>query len=219
MTRWLHNFLKGDAVLVSILVLSLSGLAVLGAIVWRAGAPVPAPLPTPPPAYTLSVSEDEKSIRIEGAIELGITAALSELLDDIGDVGVLELQSGGGRVPEARGLIRLVTEHQLATVARGDCLSTCALVFMAGSPRRMEDGARLGFHSYALNMPVVSTLMDVSAEQARDMAGFLARGIDGAFLDRIVATPPENMWFPSRHLLLEAGVLTEPPVNAADTIP
>jgi len=113
-------------------------------------------------------------------------------------------------VPEARGLIRLVTEHDLATVARGDCLSACTLVFMAGKTRTLGQGARLGFHSYALRSPVVAALTDVPALQARDMERFLALGIDGAFLDRIAETPPEGMWFPSRHALIAAGVVTEP---------
>lgn len=219
MARPIRSFLTGDAVLVLILALSVSALALLGVIMMRTELPPPEPIPTESPAYTLSVSEDGHSIRMEGAVELGITAALSGLLEEFGAVRTLELQSGGGRVPEARGLIRLVIEHQLSTVAQGDCLSACALVFMAGSKRRMGDDARLGFHSYALRMPVVSALLDATAEQATDMEMFRALGIDQAFLARIDATPPENMLFPSPRALLEAGVLTEPPQNAEVAIP
>jgi hypothetical protein len=211
MPQRLHDFLTGDAVLVSILVLALSGLGFISVVAWRTEPPPVVQAPDPPPTFRLSVSGDGTGILIEGAIDLGITSVLSRLLADFGDVRRLELRSDGGRVPEARGLIRLVTEYRLATVARGDCLSACALVFMAGSARRMEDGARLGFHSYALRSPVVAALMDVPAQQARDMDRFRALGIDGAFLDRIGATPPESMWFPSRQDLSAAGVLTDLP--------
>lgn len=210
MPRRLHDFLTGDAALVSILALALLGLGLIGGVAFCTERPPAVQAPEPEPTFRLSVSGDGTSILIEGAIDLGITSVLSRLLAEFGDVRRLELRSGGGRVPEARGLIRLVTEYRLATVARGDCLSACALVFMAGSVRRMDEGARLGFHSYALRSPVVAALMDVPAQQARDMERFRALGIDGAFLDRIGATPPESMWFPSRQDLLAAGVLSDP---------
>lgn len=210
MARRTRSFLSGDTVLVWILGLSLAGLGLIGIVAMRTEPPRTVQQPAPVPTFRLSVSQDGTGIHLQGVIDLGITSVLARLLDDFDDVRRLELESGGGRVPEARGLIRLVTERRLETVARGDCLSACALVFMAGSVRRMDDGARLGFHSYALRSPVVGALMDVPAQQAQDMARFRDLGIDAAFLDRIGATPPDAMWFPSRQALRVAGVLTDP---------
>lgn len=210
MAQRLRDFLTCDALPAAMLAIALTGLGLVGIVAWRTEPEVLVHRPEPLPTFRLAVSHDGTAILVEGMIDLGMTTVLSGLLTDFGDVRRLELESGGGRVPEARGLIRLITEYRLATVARGDCLSACALVFMAGSARTMEDGARLGFHSYALRSPVVAALMDVPAQQARDMERFRALGIDGAFLDRIGETPPDAMWFPSREALQAAGVLTDP---------
>ena len=37
-------------------------------------------------------------------------------------------------------------QHRHASRAVGTCASACTLVFMAGQPRQLTPGARLGFH-------------------------------------------------------------------------
>ena len=40
------------------------------------------------------------------------------------------------------------------------------------------------------------------------LSAFAGLGIDNAFIDRVLATPFESVWVPTRHELLRGGVLT-----------
>ncbi|MCC5987576.1 MAG: hypothetical protein JJT95_07830 [Pararhodobacter sp.] len=164
--------------------------------------------PEPPP-YTLTLSPGQSRIDLQGRIDFGITAELSALLEDAPGVRTLRLQSPGGRVAEARGLVTLVKRFALATTARGDCASACTLVFIAGHSRELAPGARLGFHAYAQHSQMFG-LIDPAAEQARDSALFAEAGVDAEFIDRAMATPHRAMWFPGRRALIDAGVIDQP---------
>lgn len=201
-----------DALLMALLAVSLLAIGMIVVVGFstqhRSGAGGPTDSVPPLPAYRLTLSEDGAQVHLSGRIDFGITADLEALLDHAPAVKTLTLASGGGRVAEGRGLIRLVTKHRLATEAHDACLSICALVFMAGHTRRVAPRGLLGFHSYDLRQPILRMYMDVGAEQARDMALFRERGIHEDFLARIADTPPTEMWYPSRRDLRAAGVLT-----------
>jgi len=166
----------------------------------------PAPPAAPPPSYTLTLTDDRRHVDLQGRIDFGVTAALTRLLEDTPEVRTLRLQSPGGRVAEARGLVTVIRRFALQTRARGDCASACTLVFIAGHSRTLEPGARLGFHGYDLRSPVFG-LIDPAAEMARDSAVFRAAGVDAGFMERAMAVPHREMWFPDRHVLVKAGVI------------
>lgn len=162
------------------------------------------------PRFTIWLSEDGHFLRFEGSIHYGATEHLSQVLADTPSIRHLRLNSGGGLVAEARGMVRLIGEYQLSTSVYGDCESTCALVFIAGTERMLEPDARLGFHRYHQTSPVMAMFMNSDAEQEKDMAIYRKQGVAEHFLARIIETPPNEMWFPSKAELLEAGVLTRP---------
>jgi hypothetical protein len=191
----------GAAALLSALVL---GIAAIG-LSRPESIAVAESIPDPP--YRLALSEDGRSVRLEGYIDFGITRELSELLETAPGVRVVIMESRGGRVAEARGLVKVIERLDLETSARGTCASACTLVFMSGRKRSLEPGARLGFHRYGLHSPLVVLMMDPAAEQEKDMAVFRRRGVDEAFLDRVSATPHDSMWFPSTRELVAAGVV------------
>lgn len=166
----------------------------------------PAPLPPPPAPYTLTLSADGGRVDLQGVIDFGVTADLAALLAGTPDVRLLRLQSPGGRVAEARGLVNVVRRFALATTARGDCASACTLVFIAGHSRALDPGARLGFHGYNLRAPIFG-LIDPAAEMARDAAVFRAAGVSPAFLDRAMAVPHQTMWFPEPAELIASGII------------
>jgi hypothetical protein len=163
----------------------------------------------PPKAYTLTLSEDRSRVDLRGRIDFGVTAELRALLEREPGIRTLRLQSPGGRIAEARGLVTVVWRYALATAARGDCASACTLVFVAGHSRRLDPGARLGFHGYDLRSPVFG-LIDPAAEMRRDGVIFRVGGVDAAFLDRAMAVPHRTMWFPDRKALIAAGVIDRP---------
>ncbi|WP_209427536.1 hypothetical protein [Pararhodobacter sp. SW119] len=171
---------------------------------YRPAAPV-AP-PAEPAPFTLALSGDGRRVDLTGRIDFGITADLTALLEDAPDIALLRLRSQGGRVAEARGLVMVVRRFGLATRARGDCVSVCTLVFVAGHSRSLEAGARLGFHGYDLRAPVFG-LIDPQKELERDSAVFRSAGVDADFMARAMAVPHRSMWYPERGDLIAAGVI------------
>jgi len=160
-------------------------------------------------AYSLALDSSRETVRLEGLIDFGVTDELAALLEaqPRPEVRRIELQSPGGRVAEARGLIKVIERFALETSAVGDCASACALVYMSGRTRYLEPGARLGFHRYGLFSPLVGLFLDPEAEMAKDMAVFRRHAVSEAFIERIVATPHETMWFPTRAELLDSRVV------------
>jgi hypothetical protein len=160
--------------------------------------------------YNLSLSEDQRTVILDGYIDFGITRDLAALLDQQSNAKHLQLHSPGGRISEARGLVTVIERFGLSTSALGDCTSACTLAFIAGHSRYLEPDARLGFHRYAQRSGVMEFLMkqDPADEQQRDMAIFHRAQVEQAFLDRIMATPHQSMWFPTNRELRDAGVVT-----------
>ena len=196
-----------------LLLVALAALAVMAAIALRTETVQPPRVVIPPPAYSLILSQDRDSVHLKGPIDPGITAALEALLTGTPEVRALVLESNGGRIAEARGLIRLVREHRLAARVEGDCLSACALVFITAQDRALGSAGRLGFHSYALRSQTPLRLIDPAAEQRRDLDQMRAAGISAAFIDRVENTPPQEMWFPTRTELRTAGILPVVPAR------
>lgn len=204
----LADRLSSDGLLYGLAGAALAGFAALLFAVLAPRQEAAAPLAAAePPAFTLTLAADGRSARLEGRIDFGVTAALTALLEEAEGLRLLRLGSPGGRIAEARGLVRLVERHGLDTAAVGDCASACALVFASGAARRLEPGARLGFHRYGQHSPLVSTFLDAEAELEKDKAVFRRRGVAEAFLDRIDTVPHDSLWFPSRAELRAAGVV------------
>ncbi|WP_293574816.1 hypothetical protein [Phaeobacter sp.] len=158
--------------------------------------------------YQLEVSQDGTELRLAGEIQHGLTKRVAALIAENSALERITLCSEGGLIYEARGVARLVADHQLDTLAEGSCASACTLIFAAGVERDLAPGAVLGFHSYQLAYGGGLPQVDVAAEQARDRRFLTGRGISAAFIDQIYATPASALWTPSRSDLRIAGVLT-----------
>ena len=158
--------------------------------------------------YELILSDDGTSLIFSGDIELGVTKAVTALIAENPLVQTVVLTSDGGNIFEARGLVKLVRDARLDTRVSGTCSSACTVVFIGGLSRQIEVGARLGFHQYRVDAGYSVTIVDPRAEEARDRALFEAAGVAEWFLDRAYLEPPENIWFPSREQMQDAGVIT-----------
>lgn len=161
------------------------------------------------PAYVLDLSPDGTVVRMRGEIDFGITRDLAGLLRDHSMIRIVELDSPGGLVSEARGLSSLIVRHGLATYVQGTCSSACTHVYVSGEQRLLGPGSRLGFHSYRLDTPHAAIFMDPVAEQRSDLAFFRSRKVDPGFLERVLNTPHDAIWFPSHDELLDAGIAHE----------
>lgn len=183
------------------------GVMLAGPQAWADGTARPASPAPEAESLSLEMFAGGKGVRMTGRIDHGATRRLENLLSGNAGVRFLELESSGGYVAEARGLVRLVRSYRLATYVRGDCLSACTLAFASGATRHLAPGARLGFHRYRLLSPMLPLFMNAEHEQRKDMDVLRRRDVPQAFLERIDATPPEAMWFPSHGELIAARMV------------
>ncbi len=194
-------------------VVVLSVLVILGQILAYVHLSVRTDPPPPGgddvPGYVLDLSPDGTVVTVSGDIDFGITRDMTRMLESHARIGAVSLDSPGGLVSEARGLAKLITRRKLATYVAGTCSSSCTQVYISGERRFLGPEARLGFHSYRLDSPYSAIFMDPAAEQRNDLALFHDRQVDPAFLERILDTPHDAIWFPSHDELLDSGIAHE----------
>lgn len=157
--------------------------------------------------YTISDSQDGETISIRGTIELGISRLFARKLRANSNIRLVVLESDGGNVYEARGLSKLIRENRIDTRIESRCSSACATVFIAGRHRSIARNARLGFHQYRFDADYGIPLANPEAEQERDRQLYAASGVAVWFQERMFATGPDQIWFPSSRELLDSGVI------------
>ena len=162
---------------------------------------------TAEPAYEIEFLAEHSLIRLDGEFANGLTRDLRQLIVKKTGIRGMILNSDGGRIFEARGVAKVIGERRLATYVYGVCQSACTTAFIAGSPRRLGEQGRLGFHRYRLKS--VYPLIDVDEEQEKDRAFYRAQGVAPDLLARIFKTPHDTMWYPTKKELLGAGVIDE----------
>jgi hypothetical protein len=146
-------------------------------------------------------------MRLQGPIGAGDAVRVGRLLSEAPALRVIELDSPGGRLKEAESLAAVVRAKGWRTATTGACESACTLLHMAGSRRQVQPGAKLGFHSAYTGTwnPVLDRL--ANRELARI---YREAGLPEPFVQRTLATPPWQMWYPSRAELAGAGLLYVP---------
>lgn len=162
-----------------------------------------------PPPLTLTITPDGGTLHLIGEIPIAARAQVAPILSEHPEITQLELSSPGGNIRAARGLANLVLAFQLDTHVAKACSSACTLVFMAGAQRSLAPAARLGFHGYDLLVPSGHPSIDIEKEMQTDAAYFLGRGLLPGFVDQVFDVSPDSMWFPTRHDLIAAGVISE----------
>jgi hypothetical protein len=167
---------------------------------------------------TLTVSEDGRSLRLEGPIGMGDANRLNAVIASAQarEVRRVELVSPGGRVHEAERMAAALKEHGYGSRAVGTCASACTLVFLGGNPRQLTPDARLGFHraSTGTYNPVFEELANQHlAATYRDL------GLPQSMIDTTLSTPSRSMWFVPREELLIHQLIAAPPLTLAIALP
>ena len=159
----------------------------------------------PEPLYSLDLIEQDTLIHLRGPFQIGITNRVADLIERYPEITGVILDSEGGQIYEGRGLARLIRENNLQTFSLDRCLSSCTTAFVAGRIRTLGTNARLGFHQYKTYSLIPS--INITAEQAKDMAIFVEQGVSPEFLEKVFMRPPEEMWWPEIDELVGAGVV------------
>ena len=154
---------------------------------------------------SLRLLRDNTEIELAGGITFGEVDALEKMLATAPKVRVIHLNSQGGRILEARRLRDIIRSHGLITYTATECNSACTIAFLGGRERFVDRNARLGFHAPSYR-GAPRSLADMASIEDRE---FLAQmGVPRAFVDRIYATPPSDLWYPSIAELRQAHIIT-----------
>ena len=157
------------------------------------------------PAYQIQVLPGGAEIEFRGGMRAGSAKELERILAAVPRAKVLHIESPGGRVFEAKQMMQLVCQRNLTTYTSEYCLSAATLVLMAGKERVIAENAKVGFHA--------GSFPGLTVEQQREtelLVGSTMRseGVSQQFIDRVLGTPPDQMWYPSFEEMRLAGVIT-----------
>ncbi len=156
-------------------------------------------------AYNLSLETDGTELVLSGYISFDSAKKIAIYLQNNPRIEIFDLISLGGRIGPAMNVARLVEAKGLITYARGDCVSACTLVFLAGTKRVLNKDAHLGFHQPSFPGLNSSDL----GEQIADMRAFyLKHGLPGNFVDKALSQSGTAVWYPTQDELIKAGVIT-----------
>jgi hypothetical protein len=148
--------------------------------------------------YSIRLMRQGSEAEITGGFKYGLARDAERLFATAPKLGVLHLNSGGGRLGEAVELGKLIRARGLATYASASCSSACTIAYLASRERYLKAGAKLGFHRASF----------AGKETAEEMRRLLAgAGVERDFVERAVAQPQSSIWYPTENELAAANVI------------
>jgi len=157
------------------------------------------------PVFEIRVLPGGTEIEYRGGLRAGCAKELEKILAAVPQAKVLHIESIGGRILEAEAMMKLVRDRGLTTYTSECCLSAATLVLMSGKERVIETGAKVGFHA--------GTFPGLTSDQLNEMNDVISTtmqsaGVSQSFISRVLATPAEQMWYPTYEEMRAAGVIT-----------
>lgn len=170
-----------------------------------------------------AASEDNREI------ENADVEALLAVLEEYDGITTLRLNSGGGQIWGGNEMARIVIDFELDTEVVGECSSSCVNIFLAGQARDLARGSKIGFHQSSWSAQSIQSYYekwrdeedwespfdfaswiykDTQSEVFKEMTYMISRGVDPEFAIQTKRLRA-SMWFPSRRVLTEAGVLRD----------
>lgn len=160
----------------------------------------------PTESFEVTLRDEGRVVSFSGGINDGAAAAIDKAIGAAPRVGTLLLHSPGGWLREGKRMADVVKRYQLNTRVEGECFSACTLVLLAGANRSAGERAQIGFHR---GRSVGESAEDRAVPADREESElYRSAGLKPEFVKRIVATPNDDIWIPSRYELLREDVLT-----------
>lgn len=162
-------------------------------------------------------------------VSLSDAAHFRSLLNMHPEVTRIDLHSYGGDAEAGVEIARILSDFNVSTVISGECSSSCASIFMAGTKRTLNPGALLGFHRPEWAVSGLQSFYDRRKDDegwdtpfefaawvnqdamqvAAEVLGvYLAAGVDYSFAIRTLRVPQSDIWYPTRGELVSVGVLS-----------
>ncbi|MFC4161078.1 COG3904 family protein [Chitinimonas lacunae] len=156
--------------------------------------------------FRIEVLNQGRELALRGGLRRGANVALAQALAAHPKVRLVQLDSQGGLIDEGRKMQALIHRHGLTTFVPHGCFSACTVAFLGGHQRILREGAQLGFHSPSL-LGLKGSLATAMRKQERHY--LLTLGLAPHFVERILATPADEIWLPSLAELRASEVVTE----------
>jgi hypothetical protein len=151
------------------------------------------------------VSEDGRTMILDGALGLHASREVADALDTNPAVRTIVVEGPGGRLGSAYQIARMIRARGLETRVDDECYSACTVMFLGGVRRGLGPSGKLGFHRAGFPGMDEAELSDAN-RQLRDFMTLWAR-VSLPFVTRVMATPHDSIWLPTRQALLDAGVI------------
>jgi hypothetical protein len=139
--------------------------------------------------------EETGAIVVSGVLQAGDDEVFSKQLMKF-PKGIVVLSGDGGDLQAAIRIGTAIRLKNYATLAPTDsrCVSACAIAWLGGAPRVMEDGSKIGFHAaYALKDGQAA---EAAAPNALLGAYLNKIGLPDRAIVYVTESPPEGMtWF------------------------
>ena len=125
-------------------------------------------------------------------------------------------------------LADLIIDYDLDTNVSGSCESACTTVFLGGNKRTVDRGSWLGFHQTYWGAEAIENYYkemkeekewstpfefaswmhdDTQSEILTDLEYLIERKVSAAFAIKTLQASSDNMWYPRRKELENAGVI------------
>ncbi len=150
-----------------------------------------------------SVDVDEQTLLINGYMAWGLLNQVNAALAENPQINTVVMNSPGGHIQVGTRLYDLFRRHGVDTVADGLCGSACTIAFIGGKERILNKGAKLGFHSTGGSGQNL-----IEAGNQKLIAIFREFGAGEDFIQQLISTPPEDVWYPDRKQLLASRIMT-----------
>jgi hypothetical protein len=157
----------------------------------------------PGPETKVQLRADGRSLLVSGGINDDTAQKLQQALNRAPRVRTIVLSSNGGWVGQGLAVADVISSRKLGTYVEDECSSACTIAFLAGQDRAANPKARIGFHSFRS----VGADDDASASPTVQKV-YRAAGLSEDFINRVLQTPSEKVWYPTTAELLQNGVLT-----------
>lgn len=156
------------------------------------------------PETRIRVSADGRSLVVSGGMNDDTAGKLRQALNRAPGVKTIVLSSRGGWVGQGEAVADVVSSRRVDTRVEDECSSACTIAFLAGRERTAAPKARIGFHSFR---------MIDGRTSARTSALLLKvygnAGLSDEFIQRVLKTPADEVWYPTPSELIRNGVLTQ----------
>lgn len=155
---------------------------------------------------------------------------MSSLLYKNPQITSVILTGSGGNAFQSLQIARALSLREKFTVAHGECLSACAIIFLGGAKRTLADGAVLGFHRSNWDVDEAADVYNFERKRMGWMDEFdfavwlhknaqidakdvlelaIDQGVDPQAVVKMLTADADDMWRPDQKLLAHYRIITE----------